>query len=225
MEELKNLNTSLPDSQTDKLNRSESGFLLNEQLPQSQVIDPNMCIILHPGSRYLRLGKPSDFVPCTVLHAIGRKMKMSSFKSKRSDSHIVPLAKMSSEKVQEIEECRLKVGHILQSCLKSDGTRRFATPSKQLATHNRRATPRIKDEEPLCPSLLQPQEDYVVGDEVLEISPSAPYHIIYPWQRGDVYVHSGVNGSLTAVMADLQTIWTHSIRKKLGIDPKTFKVI
>ena len=35
--------------------------------------------------------------------------------------------------------------------------------------------------------------------------------------QGDINIHSHVGGSQTAVLADLETIWTHAI-KDLGID-------
>ena len=56
------------------------------------------------------------------------------------------------------------------------------------------------------------------------ISPSSPYHIHYPWQRGELYTHPGEGGSITAVMADLHLIWTGAIQEKLGIHEKDFKV-
>ena len=58
-------------------------------------IDPNAMIILHPGSRNLRLGRPSDSAPFTVLHAIARKQKqLAALAARRLDPYIVHLAKM-----------------------------------------------------------------------------------------------------------------------------------
>ena len=193
-------------------------------LPQ-QVVDPNTCIILHPGSRNLRLGRPSDSVPYTVLHAIARRHRLLSQAKKRRDPNIVPLAKMSSDKLQEVEDCRLKLSHILQSCLMSDGSRRFATPPKQLAAHNKKTSPCVDETSPKAlPLVVDPKEEVITGDRVLNLCPSAPYHIIYPWQRGELNTHSGVCGSITAVMSDLQEIWTRAIEEKLKIPRKEFKV-
>lgn len=44
---------------------------------------------------------------------------------------------------QEIEEARLTVSHTLQSCLQSDGSRRYATPPQQIAAFNRRSLPEV----------------------------------------------------------------------------------
>lgn len=37
-------------------------------------------------------------------------------------------------------------------------------------------------------------------------------------------MHAGAGGSLTAVLADLETIWTHVIQKQLEIPLKDLKV-
>ncbi|XP_018016835.1 actin-related protein 8 [Hyalella azteca] len=187
-------------------------------------VDPRTCIVLHPGSRNLRLGRPSDSQPYTVLHAIARRLRNTNLTSaRRRDPIIVPLTKISSDKLEEVEECRIKVSNILQASLKSDGSQRYATPLKQIAAHNRRVTPTIDEFSSPCPPLLHPSEDYLIGDQVLNISPEAPYHIHFPWQRGDLNTHSGISGSLTAVMADLETIWSCAIEDKLGISRKEFK--
>ncbi|KAF2354550.1 hypothetical protein FHG87_014694 [Trinorchestia longiramus] len=129
----------------------------------------------------------------------------------------------SSDKLQEVEDCRIKVSSILQSCLMSDGSRRFATPLKQMATHNRRVTPVIDEASPPCPHLVYPTAECVVGDEVLNIAPDAPYHTHFPWQRGDLNLQSGLSSSITAVMADLEAIWIYAIEHKLNIPQKEFK--
>lgn len=42
--------------------------------------------------------------------------------------------------------------------------------------------------------------------------------------RGRLNVHSGPGGSLPAVLADLETIWSHTIQKQLDIPLKDLKV-
>lgn len=67
---------------------------------------------------------------------------------------------------KKIEECRLKVSHILQSCFTSDGCRRFATPPQQVSAFNKRCQPVIDEWSPLSPSLLIPKNDIVIGNDV-----------------------------------------------------------
>lgn len=78
--------------------------------------------------------------------------------------------------VQELEECRLKVSHILQSSLMSDGSRRFATPPQQIAVYNKRIQPvQDEDAEP-SPVWVYKDKDYIVGDEVENF----PNLVVYP---------------------------------------------
>lgn len=72
--------------------------------------------------------------------------------------------------MQELEECRLKVSHILQSSLMSDGSRRFATPPQQIAVYNKRIQPVKGEETETSPPWVFTDKDYVVGDEVTPCS-------------------------------------------------------
>lgn len=74
--------------------------------------------------------------------------------------------KQEPESIQELEECRLKVSHILQSSLMSDGTRRFATPPQQIAAYNKRIQPTREEGADPSPPWVYSDKEYVVGDEV-----------------------------------------------------------
>lgn len=60
--------------------------------------------------------------------------------------------------------------------------------------------------------------------QALYVNPSDCYDIHWPIVRGQLNVHSGPGGSLTAVLADLETIWGHVIQKQLDIPLKDLKV-
>ncbi|KAK8405414.1 hypothetical protein O3P69_001750 [Scylla paramamosain] len=134
--------------------------------PFSEHLEAQASIILHPGSRYLRIGRPSDSVPHTILHAIARRRRSGI--SSYSDPFLVPHVKLDGDAVQELEECRLKVSHILQSSLMSDGSRRFATPPQQIAVYNKRIQPIPGDETETSPPWVFTDKDYIVGDEQLD---------------------------------------------------------
>ncbi|MPD05762.1 Actin-related protein 8 [Portunus trituberculatus] len=57
-------------------------------------LEAQASIILHPGSRYLRIGRPSDSVPHTILHAIARHRRSGI--SSYSDPFLVPHVKLVS---------------------------------------------------------------------------------------------------------------------------------
>lgn len=60
--------------------------------------------------------------------------------------------------------------------------------------------------------------------QVLYQNPGQDFNIHFPYQRGDLYVHSGPGGSLTAVLANLETIWTWAIRHRLEIPLRDLRV-
>lgn len=52
--------------------------------------DPSTIIVIHPGSKYLRIGLASDSMPKRMLHAIARKRKSSLPCHCRTDPFLVP---------------------------------------------------------------------------------------------------------------------------------------
>ena len=44
------------------------------------VVDSSSIIIIHPGSRYLRIGRASDTTPKRILHAVARKRRKPAIK-------------------------------------------------------------------------------------------------------------------------------------------------
>jgi actin-related protein 8 len=52
----------------------------------------------------------------------------------------------------------------------------------------------------------------------------ADYSIHFPVKRGELNIHPGVGGSLSAIMHDLETIWSYVIEKLLRIPLKNLPV-
>ena len=44
------------------------------------IVDSSSIIIIHPGSRYLRIGRASDTTPKRILHAVARKRRKAAIK-------------------------------------------------------------------------------------------------------------------------------------------------
>lgn len=60
------------------------------------------------------------------------------------------------------------------------------------------------------------------------MNPSDDFNIHFPYRRGDFNIHSGPGGSITAVLANLETIWTHVLENNLHIrnrDLKFYKAV
>jgi len=69
------------------------------------------------------------------------------------------------------------------------------------------------------------ERDIVVGDDILSLDPEEEcnFNIHFPYRRGELNIHSGPGGSITAVMADLKTIWEYVLTEKLDIPLKDLK--
>ncbi|XP_053480700.1 actin-related protein 8 isoform X3 [Ictalurus furcatus] len=106
----------------------------------------------------------------------------------------------------------------------SSGARRTPVSAEQARVYNRQVRPAVLD-----PNSRQKwtntvhQPEYLVGDEALHVNPTDCYSLHWPICRGQLNVHSGPGGSLTAVLADLETIWSHAIQKLLEVPLKDLK--
>nr|CAH7757411.1 unnamed protein product [Callosobruchus chinensis] len=193
----------------------------NSDTPPEQVHSKSI-IVIHPGSLNLRIGRASDLNPLTILHAVARRRLPDGHKY--SDAFLPERVKLSQAK--EFEEARLAVSHTLQSCLQSDGRRRYATPPQQIAAFNRRVQP-----ESLGNSggeWVKPEGDLVIGNDILRLDPLEDFNIHFPYKRGDFNIHSGPGGSMTALLADLETIWTYVLENNFQIskfDLKNYKAV
>ncbi|KAG5865088.1 hypothetical protein JTB14_028192 [Gonioctena quinquepunctata] len=184
--------------------------------PPEQVHSKSI-IVIHPGSLNLRIGRASDLNPLTVLHAIARR-RLPYGHSYRDT--FLP-ERIDLGQPHEFEEARLAVSHTLQSCLQSDGRRRYATPPQQIAAFNRRSQPELLGNN--GGEWIKPEGDVVVGNDILRLNPEEDFNIHFPYKRGDLNIHNGAGGSITAIMADLETIWCHVLETNFQITQKDLK--
>jgi len=120
--------------------------------------------------------------------------------------YIVPsTVTLTKELTQAMEESRLQVSHTLQS----DGNQRYATPTQQIAAFNRRSNPEISS--PGNMKWTTTNRDIVVDNDILLLNPGEEcnFNIQFPYRRRELNIHSGPGGSITAIIADLKTIWEH----------------
>ena len=113
----------------------EKPMKLEEKQPQeeSNTLDPSSVIIIHPGSKYLRIGRASDPFPKRILHAIGKKRKSDKFKPVQDPWNV---SKNSDVDLGIVQECRMRCISQLQKSIRSDGRKRIAPSSKKIAEMN-----------------------------------------------------------------------------------------
>ncbi|XP_043280182.1 actin-related protein 8 [Venturia canescens] len=185
----------------------------------AEQIQAQTVIIIHPGSQNLRMGRASDLNPCTILNAIARRRKPGG--TVYQDASLPSLVSRTKELTQAMEESRLQVSHTLQSCLQSDGRRRYATPPQQIAAFNRRSNPEIGSAS--VEEWIKTERDEIFGDDILHLNPQEDFNVHFPYRRGELNVHSGPGGSLRAVLADLKAIWEYVLTARLNIPLKDLR--
>ena len=60
--------------------------------------------------------------------------------------------------------------------------------------------------------------------QILGLPHDHNWNIHFPYKKGDLNLHSGIGGSVTANLAHLQFIWEHCIENILNISVKELKV-
>ncbi|VFV17496.1 actin-related protein 8 [Lynx pardinus] len=106
----------------------------------------------------------------------------------------------------------------------SNGTRRIPVSPEQARSYNKQMRPAILDH---CSgnkwTNTSHHPEFLVGEEALYVNPLDCYNIHWPIRRGQLNIHPGPGGSLTAVLADIEVIWSHAIQKYLEIPLKDLK--
>uniref|UniRef100_A0A2S2PUS2 Actin-related protein 8 n=2 Tax=Schizaphis graminum TaxID=13262 RepID=A0A2S2PUS2_SCHGA len=195
--------------------------IVNENNVELEKVSSNSVVIIHPGSLYLRIGRASDVTPFKYVHGLAR-VNLLSETTKRRDQILPNFPYKNSDTLAAMEDSRLQASHMLQSSLQSNGDRRYATPPQQIAAYNRNSVPKYKDNVPRTHTNKSSAVDNVYGEEIFNLAPELDYNIFFPILNGELNINSQIGGSLTAVLADLEAIWTHCINKLLNIKTSEF---
>ncbi|XP_013416837.1 actin-related protein 8 [Lingula anatina] len=191
--------------------------------PPQETFQGTTIIVIHPGSLNLRIGRAADTFPVTIPHCIARRHEEAGQTRKeeewvaRNEAEHPGSDKQRLQGLKEVEECVL-------SRPMSRGEYRQPTNHKQLCHFNNKVKADVSEVMPQKQwTSTQTEPDYVIGEEALFIHPQDCYTVYWPMRRGHLNIHSGPAGSLTAVMADLETIWGNAIEQCLDIPMRDFK--
>ncbi|XP_033825828.1 actin-related protein 8 [Periophthalmus magnuspinnatus] len=192
------------------------------ELPQEQ-IQSNFVIVIHPGSRTLRIGRATDTLPSVVPHVIARRHKHSE-QVHYEDNWLLRDGLNKPESNEQRLNGLKMVDQAIWSKKMSNGVRRTPVSAEQARAYNCQVCPAVLDSSSRVKwTNTSQQPQYLVGEEALYVNPSDCYNVHWPIRRGQLNVHSGPGGSLSAVLADLQTIWSHTIHKNMDIPLKDLK--
>lgn len=203
---------------------------VNIEVPKGDPSDK--VIIIHGGSLNLRIGTNENSTPKTLPHVIARKNRSKNhLVACQEDPYLIPVVKLDKECSKHIQESQSSLTTILTSVCHSRGCPRQMYPKEKLFEMNKKFKAQVLSKRQVAPRLWTPLEDrpqVIIGDDVLLLKPTEPYHIKWPMRRGRLNVHSGFGASLTSVLNDLETIWGWAIHNLLDIPLdklKEYKVV
>ncbi|XP_053576718.1 actin-related protein 8 [Bombina bombina] len=191
--------------------------------PLQEHVQSDYILVIHPGSCNLRIGRATDTHPAGIPHVIARRHKQPGQPVYR-DKWLLRDGLNRPESNEQRQNGLKMVDQAIWSKKMSNGTRRIPVLPEQTRAYNKQMRPAILDHNSgvkwtntsHCP-------EYLVGEEALNVNPTDCYSIHYPIRRGQLNLHSGPGGTLTAVLTDLETIWSHVIQKILEISLKDLK--
>ncbi|KAM4651538.1 actin-related protein 8 [Discoglossus pictus] len=194
-------------------------------IPESlhEEIQIDYIVVIHPGSTNLRIGRATDTHPACIPNVIARRHKQPGQPSHR-DKWLLRDGLNKQESNEQRQNGLKMVDQAIWSKKMSNGTRRIPVLPEQARAYNKQMRPAILDHSSGVKwTNTSHSPEYLVGEEALHVNPTDCYNIHYPIRRGQLNLHSGPGGSLTAVLADLETIWSHVLQKLLEIQLKDLK--
>lgn len=187
--------------------------------PTNEPIQTATVVIIHPGSLNLRLGRASDTYPVTIPHCIARRTTYQKTEPwiNRPECQHSDVKALQKYGLKQSEEA-------VASRPTSTGEYRQPTSQKLIYSYNNNARGQVT--EVICPQKWSDtkQTPFLIGEEALHIKPSDKFRIHWPMRRGRLNLHDGQGGTLTAVMEDLETLWSAAIQTYLDIPIKDLKI-
>ncbi|CAM4713189.1 unnamed protein product [Leuciscus chuanchicus] len=191
--------------------------------PAQEQIQANFLVVIHPGSRTLRMGRATDTLPVIVPHVIARRHRQPG-QPRREDPSLLRHGLSSADSSEQRQSGLKMIDQVIWSRKMSNGVRRTPVSAEQARLYNRQIRPAVLEPNSKVSwtnTAHQPQ--YLVGEEALYVNPSDCYSLHWPICRGHLNLHSGPGGSLTSVLTDLENIWAHTLQKLLEIPLKDLK--
>uniref|UniRef100_A0A671R0V9 Actin-related protein 8 n=1 Tax=Sinocyclocheilus anshuiensis TaxID=1608454 RepID=A0A671R0V9_9TELE len=191
--------------------------------PLQEQIQANFIVVIHPGSKSLRMGRATATLPISVPQVIARRHKQPG--QRRYEDQCLLREGLNAADSNEQRQNGLKmVDQVIWSKKMSNGVRRTPVSAEQARLYNRQIRAAVLDPNSKVKwTNTSHQPEYLVGEEALYVNPADCYSIHWPVCRGHLNIHSGPGGSLTAALADLETIWSHALQKLLEIPLKDLK--
>ncbi|CAH3174956.1 unnamed protein product [Porites evermanni] len=193
-----------------------------ERPPPAESVEPlqaSTVVILHPGSMSLWLGRATDHLPQSIPHVIAWR-KPPGCPVDLPDQSLLVREGIDHPDSETQKELALSViEQAIWSRKSSSGSRKHQTTVSQVSAFNAKVEPElhVDDESSIKWTDTSTAPPIIVGEPALYIHPGEPYSLHWPMRGGHLNLHDGPGGSLTAVCADLETLWAYAIQTHLAI--------
>uniref|UniRef100_A0A1A9VSH4 Uncharacterized protein n=1 Tax=Glossina austeni TaxID=7395 RepID=A0A1A9VSH4_GLOAU len=189
-------------------------------------------IVIHPGSLYLRIGRASDLNPTTILHAIGKRRRKNLKNNENfiySDYLLPPLVAGEAQEgiMTQFNENSVHAAHSIQAHVaqyedRQGGLKRLRMAPQKVASFNKNSTPQVISDDGLRIQEEGKESEFIFNSSILSLNAqeASAYNIHFPLRRGELNIHSGIGGSLTSILSDLESIWSYAIEKHMNIPRK-----
>ncbi|KAI8069378.1 hypothetical protein BC940DRAFT_297583 [Gongronella butleri] len=178
-------------------------------------------IIIHPGSRHLRIGLSSEAYPVTVPHVLARRVRAGAKTASRSDDMDLD----SETKALALKEMRNELAWRMKNAKRRTVPNADAQVTSFNSTVPKETIPDHND--PYRVEWIHKAEqerDVYVGDMAFRLpldGKNDAYRLFYPWKHGSLNRQDYT--SIQAILGDLETIWTDAIHTSLGIEDKSME--
>ncbi|KAJ7116062.1 hypothetical protein C8R44DRAFT_794050 [Mycena epipterygia] len=217
---------------------------------QDEVVTPqdsrrgSQIIVIHPGSRSLRIGKASDVFPITVPNVVARKITPATeapqpkfveaiYRPRRGNT--VPQADSSQTQDEyavtvtsddPFDEKIAEVTISLRDRMRFYKLRVTPNAANVASTFNEQFQPEIIAEhnDPYQLEWIKDGADVLVGDKALRLAnpQESGYAVRWPI-RGSNFNTRDYGSSVQAILADIETVIQHTLRDRLGVNPREYK--
>ncbi|KAF7356541.1 Actin-related protein 8 [Mycena venus] len=202
-------------------------------------------IVIHPGSRFLRIGKASDVFPVAVPNVVARKVNPPS--DAPAPSYVQGIYRPRGDTVPQQEdpsttqdEYAVKVTSddpfdekIAEVTISLRDRMRFyklrvtANAATVASVFNEQFQPEIIAEhnDPYQPEWIKDDATGVlVGDKALRLAnpQESGYAVRWPI-RGSNFNTRDYGSSVQSILADVETVIQHTLRDKIGVHPRDYK--
>ncbi|KAG0088065.1 actin-like protein arp8 [Podila epicladia] len=190
-------------------------------------------VVIHPGSRFLRIGRASDAYPVVTPHVIARRMRTGvSGQPKAGSKAGGEDSAMDVDQEQEEEDVvndryLQEIEYDLKQRMKAAKRKPVASAKSQVRSFNTSTQPEkiLDHNDPYKVEWTDPnaEGEYIIGQKALNLPLGTHHSFKLFWPIVGGQFNDKDYTTPRVVTADLETIWTKVIQDDLGIERVKFR--